>query len=79
MQDLTGDDKRQTILWFDLELTELHFSWKGKLVVSRPPPERSWWGRAHRNDMPILSILEESVLRFSEFATKIATKIGLAS
>jgi hypothetical protein len=62
MQDLSGDDKRQTILWFNLELTKLYVSWKGKLVVGWPPPERSWWRRAHRNNIPILSILEESVL-----------------
>ena len=53
---------RKTILWFDLALTEIYFGWKGKLVVGWPPPERSWWRRSHRNDMPVLSIFEESAL-----------------
>src|SRR4030095_11390327 len=26
-----------------------------------PPPERSWWRRAHRNDFPVHAILEESI------------------
>ena len=62
MRGFTVDDGRQSILWFDLVLSELFASWKGKLVVDWPPPERSWWRRAHRNNIPILSILEESVL-----------------
>ena len=37
-------------------------SWKGNLVVGWPPPERSWWRRAHRNEIPVLAILEESAL-----------------
>ena len=27
-----------------------------------PPPERSWWRRAHRNEIPVLALLEDSVL-----------------
>jgi hypothetical protein len=61
MRGFTGE-QRHSILWFDLAPTELFASWKGKLVVGWPPPERSWWRRAHRNDMPVLSILEDSVL-----------------
>ena len=53
---------RQQVLWFDLTLTDFYSSWKGKLVVGWPPPERSWWRRAHRNDMPVLAIFEESAL-----------------
>ncbi len=56
------DDGRQSVLWFDLVLTGFYASWKGKLVVEWPPPERSWWRRAHRNDMPVLSVLEDSAL-----------------
>lgn len=52
----------ETVLWFDLALTDLFASWKGKLVVGWPPPELSWWRRAHRNEIPVLSILEESRL-----------------
>ena len=56
------EDKRQSLLWFDLGLTDFYASWKGKLVVTWPPPERSWWRRAHRNDMPVYAVLEDSVL-----------------
>jgi len=62
MQGFTEENGRHSILWFDLALTELFASWTGKLIVGWPPPERSWWRRAHRNDMPVLSILEESLL-----------------
>lgn len=53
---------RKTVLWFDLPLVDFYAEWKGKLVVGWPPPERSWWRRAHRNSMPVLSVLEESTL-----------------
>jgi len=56
------EDGRQSILWFDLVLADFYSNWKGKLVVGWPPPERSWWRRAHRNDMPVLSVLEDSAL-----------------
>jgi hypothetical protein len=51
---------RQTVFWFDLSLTDFYADWKGKLVVAWPPPERSWWRRAHRNKIPVLAVLEES-------------------
>jgi hypothetical protein len=60
MRGFVGE--RRKVLWFDLVPTNLFASWKGKLVVGWPPPERAWWRRAHRNDMPVLSILEESAL-----------------
>jgi hypothetical protein len=53
---------RPSILWFDLALTDFYVSWKGKLVVGWPPPERSWWRRAHRNVFPIEAILEDGAL-----------------
>ena len=55
-------EARPSILWFDLAVTEFYAKWKGKLVVSWPPPERSWWRRAHRNDFPVLAVLEDSAL-----------------
>ena len=58
----TEDAGRSSLLWFDLAPKEFYVSWKGKLVVEWPPPERAWWRRAHRNVMPILAILEDSVL-----------------
>jgi hypothetical protein len=56
------EDSRSSVLWFDLEPTEFHAAWKGKLIVEWPPPERSWWRRAHRNRMLVFSILEDSKL-----------------
>lgn len=53
---------RPSVLWFDLVPTEFYAAWKGKLIVGWPPPERSWWRRSHRNKMPVLAVLEESVL-----------------
>lgn len=55
-------EKRKSVLWFDLVPTEFYSEWKGKLIVRWPPPERSWWRRAHKNEMPVLAVLEESVL-----------------
>jgi len=58
----SSEDGRQSVLWFNLALTDFYADWKGKLVVGWPPPERSWWRRAHRNVMPVLAIHEESIL-----------------
>jgi hypothetical protein len=49
-------------LWFDLKRRDFYDTWQGKLVVRWPPPERSWWRRAHRNEIPVAAILEESAL-----------------
>jgi hypothetical protein len=62
MKGFVPSPERNTILWFDMPLTE-HFSdWKGRLVVGWPKPERSWWRRAERNIMPVIAINEESLL-----------------
>jgi hypothetical protein len=53
---------RAACLWFDLMLQDFYSSWKGKLIVDWPPPERSWWRRAHRNTIPVHAILEDSAL-----------------
>jgi hypothetical protein len=55
-------DSRRIHLWFDLQRTDFYSTWQGKLIVGWPPPERSWWRRAHRNDIPVAAILEESAL-----------------
>ena len=57
-------DERATasVLWFNLVLNDFYAHWKGKLIVSWPPPERSWWRRAHRNEMPVVAVLEDSAL-----------------
>ena len=62
MRGFTDQDTRDSILWFDLAVTEFYADWKGKLVVGWPPPERTWWRRAHKNVMPMLAVLEESTL-----------------
>src|SRR5260370_27501358 len=62
MEGLRSDEGRSTVLQFDLALTEFYREWKGKLIVGWPPPERSWWRRAHRNEMPVLAILQDSAL-----------------
>jgi len=60
MRGFTGD--RPSILWFDLEITNFYREWKGKMIVNWPPPERSWWRYAARNEIPIHAVLEESAL-----------------
>jgi hypothetical protein len=62
MQGFTGEDGRSSVLWFDLALKDFYASWKGKLVIEWPGLERSWWRWADRNTMPVLAILEDSVL-----------------
>jgi len=59
---------RETREMFDLQVEDFYKHWKGKLVVDWPPPERSWWRRAHRNDMTVAAILSESALE--QVATK---------
>jgi hypothetical protein len=58
----TEKEGRNSILQFALGRTEILSDWRGKLVVKWPPPERSWYRRAHKNDMlmPVLAIREES-------------------
>src|SRR6056297_2334867 len=54
---------KQSRVIFDLTgPTDFCSAWKGKLIVEWPPPERSWWRRAHRNTMPVHAILEDSAL-----------------
>lgn len=60
MSGFTGE--RRTILQFAIKHANFYPEWKGKLVVGWPPPERSWWRRAHRNQFPVRAIHEESAL-----------------
>lgn len=59
---MTFDTGRPTYFWFDLSpVADFHPEWKGRLVIKWPPPERSWWRRAHNtNEMAVLAIREES-------------------
>lgn len=60
MKGWSPDDERHSQLWFDLKRNNFCESWRGKLIVNWPPPERSWWRRAHRNEIAVAAILEES-------------------
>jgi len=62
MKGFTEERGRPSCLWFDLALTDFYVPWKGKLIVTWPPPERSWWRRAHRNSFPIFAVLEDNAL-----------------
>jgi hypothetical protein len=60
MRGFADEHPEGCVLWFDLTLKDFYSHWKGRLVVGWPPPERSWWRRAHRNEIPVVAILEDS-------------------
>lgn len=62
MRGFTGEGGQQSILLFDLKPCDYYMNWRGRLVVGWPPPERSWWRRAHRNEMPVIAIHEDSAI-----------------
>lgn len=62
MRGFAEENNSGSVLWFDLTLTDFYAHWKGRLIVGWPPPERSWWRRAHRNEFPVVAILEDSAL-----------------
>lgn len=62
MKGFTEGSDRNSVLWFKLVQTDFYTAWKGKLIINWPPPELSWWRRAHRNEMPVAAILEDSLL-----------------
>jgi GIY-YIG catalytic domain len=62
MRGFADERAGASVLWFDLTLTDFYADWKGKLIVGWPPPERSWWRRAHRNEIRVMAVLEESAL-----------------
>lgn len=41
MQGFRLESGRESVLCFDLSLTDFYADWKGKLIVGWPPPERS--------------------------------------
>lgn len=57
-----GPVERKTTRWFDLRLSPLMSEWKGRLVVTWPGIERSWWRWSDRNSVPVLAIQEDSAL-----------------
>jgi hypothetical protein len=62
MRGFADEHSEASVLWFDLTLTDFYAHWKGKLTMGWPPPERSWWRRAHLNVMPVVAVLEDSAL-----------------
>jgi hypothetical protein len=62
MRGFADERASASVLWFDLIPTDFYAHWKGRLIVGWPPPERSWWRRAHRNEFPIIAVLEDSAL-----------------
>lgn len=57
------EDRKKTVLWFDLTKTEFCSHWMGKLVVDWPGKEISWFRWAtKKNAFTVRSILEESLL-----------------
>jgi hypothetical protein len=62
MRGFADEHSEASVLWFDLTLTDFYAHWKGKLIIGWPPPERSWWRRAHLNVMPVVAVLEDSAL-----------------
>lgn len=53
-------DTREIIQYFDLVRLDAWREWLGRLTIGWPAPERSWWRRAHKNRLPVLSISRES-------------------
>jgi len=76
-------ESRSACLWFDLTPIDFYASWKGKMIVDWPPPERSWWRRANRNTMTVHAILEDSALgasvRFVDFVVRSSNSSSRAS
>lgn len=62
MRGFADENVSASVLWFNLRLTDFYSDWKGKLIVGWPPPERSWWRRAHRNEFKVSAVLQDSAL-----------------
>lgn len=62
MRGFTDDDKRDSLLWFDLRLTAFYSDWKGRLVVNWPGKEVSWWRWSDRNNIAVSAITQDSLL-----------------
>jgi len=60
--DLGLIETRENFLRFDLDRTEFYAQWAGRLVVDWPPPERSWWRWAARNELRVAAVHEHDIL-----------------
>jgi hypothetical protein len=56
------EETRTSVLWFDLNPADFYREWRGRMSICWPPPELSFWRRAHKNNMQVVSVLEESAL-----------------
>ena len=54
--------KHRKCLWFNLVRQEFRAEWLGKLIVSWPGKELSWWRWADRNEFRIHAIADDSML-----------------
>ena len=63
MEGASGGAWRESISEFDLKETDVLGSWRRRLVIGWPPPERSWYRWADRNIFPILAVTEDDALR----------------
>jgi hypothetical protein len=62
MTGFKATDGRDSVIEFDLRLTDWHASWRERLIVTWPPPDRAWYRWADRNEFVVYAITEESVL-----------------
>lgn len=60
MVGIKASDQRTHVQEFDLPTVDWHSDWKGRLIISWPPPDRSWWRWADRNIFQIEAITSES-------------------
>jgi len=60
MEGMTNRESK--CLWFNLVPLKFYSKWKGKLIISWPGIERSWFRWAERNEFEIHAITEDSIL-----------------
>lgn len=61
MSGIKATEGRETLLEFALPLAEWHAEWRGRLIISWPGLERSWYRWANKNVFPIKAIARESL------------------
>lgn len=61
IQNATSPPSKSVITWFELEMTDFHSDWKGKLIVRWPTPEIAWSRWAAPNSFVIEAIHGESL------------------
>lgn len=56
------DDNRESMYWFDLEMTDIYSEWAGRLVINWSGLERSWYRWADRNAFSVYAITTDNQL-----------------